>query len=305
MRIDLTKELGITDFDDEIEYYAEYIEGSDAYKISINGSEVFLKDWCDIEDIHAELIAAQMLDILNIPRCEIAIGLISGKEYLLSYPSYEESQEFVSGERLFWEFYANNPDFVNENPDFYGKEETKEFNHLHSIWGILEWYIKEHSIENVSIKKLLDDLIDQFLFSQINDIPDFHSNNWGLLHKGNSLSIYPKFDNEMLEKHFRELEIIGTNTMGVSSVSMHQTPTSILEKFLYISEDAYLKRAEEMIRKLMSVGISNIINTVENKWNIKIGKKDIFVTNYTNRLNLVESMVEEVRDQKASTRSKK
>ena len=299
--INLTNEYAINSLADQ---RLHRIPRSNVYKFNLNKRDIFIKDLPNIRQLHADLIAMKMLEILAIPTPRVDIGIIDDEHFLISYASYIKSEDFILGNQLFEMFYEANKDFVDANPDIYGisneNRTFERFNFLYAIWHAIEWYLKKENIYNTNTADLMKDLINQFLIYCISGVKDFHSKNWGLLHQENQLRIYPLIEMNLFKYFDSEIASFyaAESNMGIHSSDKHLNPNELLTIFLDESESEYLFKLINMVETLLLFGIEGIVRSVESENNITITDKEEFIKNFTNRLNEVKELFNNINNKR-------
>lgn len=148
-----------------------------SFSFNFNGKKYYFKYHKNIDNFYNELIAEKIANHLNIPCCH----------YYLAY--YLDDYGVVSE-------YIENPKYINMFDYLakkYSKEECDYRNTLEDIWDA--FYI---DFNEKTTKRLMDELINIFIFDCLIGNFDRHNENFGLILDLENTHFAPLFDNEMM-----------------------------------------------------------------------------------------------------------
>lgn len=182
--------------------------------ITIDGEKYLFKKFNNPKyDIWGELLSQKIAQFMGIECAEYRAASLGGTQGLLTKNFLKENERLKLGSEILNDFFKNYPwnkyednilmdDMFRELyqidedlTDFNNKEQrNRVYAHLNNIldlWNILEVLIKDKD----SVRIMVNDLLQKFIFDCITLQFDRHPNNWGIISDGKSLRPAPLFDN--------------------------------------------------------------------------------------------------------------
>jgi len=197
-----------------------------------------LSETNNISFVYYELIAKKIADRLGIPCCNCYYATYNGKVGVLS--------EFIDDKR-----YVRMDQYLA----FHYNEDEFDRNSLEDLW---DTFIKDFS--ESTVKRLMNELINIFIFDILIANKDRNTENYGLILDGDDTNFAPLFDNEqMLSKIAMNY---GYYWIGVNYEDCMEG-TNILEKFLLQSSDEYMERLNSKLDIINKENISLIIEELK------------------------------------------
>ena len=139
-----------------------------------------------------------------------------------------------------------------------------EDNNLEEIWNIFNTLFDS----NTTIR-LMDKIVDVFLFDVLIGNIDRHNDNLVLMKTNGEYSLGPLFDNENMLSS--EAINLGYYTLGVDSNDYNSNCShNILDKFINISDNIYLERLKSKLWIISSTNFENILRRVEKRIGVPI-----------------------------------
>ena len=210
------------------------------------------------------------------------LGINNVKYYLGEYGKYKG----VVSEMFDVRNYYSMDYFLN---DIY-KDNCIERNNLEDIWNALAL-----KFDFDTTKKIMDDIVNIFIFDVLIANSDRHPGNLGLIIKNGRAEVAPLFDNDsMLRIHAMEN---GSYFLGVEEGDFkyyigEERKENILEKFIRISGSEYLNRLRDMLPVISEISINEIIKELESEGIIIENYiKNIIKENFKKNYEIIEEKI--------------
>lgn len=213
------------------------------YKIEYNNDTYYMKKVTNNDRLYNELIAEEVARDFNIKCSYNDLGVYKGNYYYLSKQIYNSKDKYIPMQKL-----------MDEHD-----------NNLMYIWNLLEDEYRDKKL----VEKLMDDIVNIFLFDVLIANYDRHVGNYGLIISNNSVSVAPIIDNENMLSIYSIVE--GEFCIGMEDRDYYES--DLFTKFLKLSSDIYLGKFESKLWIIEPNNIEKIINRVENKLGARMDEK--------------------------------
>ncbi len=266
----------------------EPIEDDDCF-LKIHNKYYYFKTIKISDETYNELIAAKIAERLAIPHASYYLGTYHGQQGVLS--ELIDMKNFIS----FYDFITEILKVKKEKPS-----DVQLINSYHELENILYvesfhnlediWFFLSEKYDAKTVEKVMDDLVNIFLYDIIIANNDRHSGNIGFIRKDNTIEVAPIFDNEnMLRKSSIE---DGKYSFGIERndilAQIEGNPMNLFHKFIHYSASFYQDRLKEMVEVIRDDNIDQMLKEIENEINEKISEyqkefiKERFHNNYQN-----------------------
>ncbi len=212
------------------------------------GKEYFFK-MIPYEKILKELVAEKIANRFGLDCCHCFPAIYQGKRGVVSEAAYG-----------IWDIgYKLMNTYIQENDFTINIENIDKYNNLEDIWNFLYYDL---DIPSDTVKKLMDEVTDIFIFDALIGNIDRHRKNFGIISNGKESRIAAIFDND---KMLSELAINnGKYNLAVESGERPiSTPGNFLYKFLDISDKSYQERLKEGLEIISEESLSEIFQQLE------------------------------------------
>lgn len=192
-----------------------------------------------------ELLAYYIAEELgfNAVYCDLAMFSIIPSEAednkgIISQSYKKPNCQYISGIDILKEYYEGDPrtnkemGLTDEWKAYYNGPYYIDMNNLETIWQALEYRYKNNP--NADITKLIDQIINNYIFEVLVRANDKGSQNWEIEESENDVNVCPLFDNELI---FYDS---ATMTMSASFNDSEKDVKESLKKFLTISSQEYI-----------------------------------------------------------------
>ncbi len=220
-----------------------------------------------------EVIASKIAKRMNISCCEYYIG--------------EKNHRYGAVSKRFDTTTYSSMNYLLK--DFYKTQIAEVNNNLEAIDNFFYQKFGKEIQE-----RLMDDLVNIFLFDVIIGNSDRHSNNYGLVKTNDNIEFAPLFDNENMLSRLSLL--YGFYALGVDEDDfvynfyfMSSKNISILYKFLERSSYEYLERLEKFLPAIDRKEIINIFEEIEEEIEIDGNTKRQIIQLFQVNKNYIES----------------
>ena len=237
------------------------------YKIKYNNDIYYMKLITINEKVYNELIAEEIAHDFDIRCANTDLGIYKGNYYCLSKQIYNSNDKYIPMNNL-----------MDEHD-----------NNLTYIWNLLEDEYRDRKL----ISKLMDDLVNIFLFDVLIANYDRHVGNYGLIMSNNSVFVAPIFDNENMLSVYSMID--GDFCIGMEDKDYYES--DLFTKFLKLSSDIYLDKFESKLWIIDQENVKKVIERVENKIGIQIDleTRNRILLNFSDNLCSIRSIISNYR----------
>lgn len=243
---------------------------TERFKLIIDGVGYYFK-YTTPEMLYNELIAEELAKKLNIPCAHYDIGKVNERYIVLSEDFIKEGYTFTPMSAIIKE---------------------RKNNNLEVIWDHLMKIYDDYDL----VAKLMDQIVNIFLFDVVSANSDRHFRNYGILSNEKETNITPVFDNERILDVSRCIEEQRYN-LGVDYASdMFKSPKNSLNKFLFYSDRRYTERLKNMLWAISPDSVEDILTKVEErvKTSLPESTKKIVRERFSRNLNMIEESIKYV-----------
>ena len=242
----MKRDLGFIDITDCKKISEVDLKGN--FWFEFDDDKYFFKKSKNINSIYNELIAEELANQFGI-RCahydlgsnQNNIGNIS-KNFISKNDNFMTMRDVIIKSKLY------------ENED--------AANNLISLWNVLSIVYKDDFI----VKKLMNQLVDIFIFDVFTSQFDRHCDNFGII-ENSEINISPLYDNEFLL--YIDSMLYGKYNLGVD-IYDNYLKNDLFKKFLYISSRDYLEFIKSKLYLIENDNIIKILNKIEYNIDCKI-----------------------------------
>lgn len=244
----------------------EYEENSH-YKIKYGNDIYYMKIINNKDKLYNELIAEEVAKDFNIKCAYNDLCIYNGNYYSLSKQIYNENDKYIPMQKL-----------LDEHD-----------NNMMYIWNLLEDEYGDRKL----VAKLMNEIVNIFLFDVLIANYDRHVGNYGLLIHDNDISIAPLIDNENMLSVYSIVD--GEFCIGMEDCDYYRD--DLFTKFLKLSSDTYLDEFESKLWIIEPSNVEKIINRVENKLGTIIDKeiKERIYNDFNDNLISIKSIISDYR----------
>ena len=224
-------------------YYKELRISKDLVNIGFDGSltirneKFYLKLPKSELRIYTELIAAKLLQKLNIPHVEYHLVAFFDEAGLISKSFKHPESRYISGQQLLDEYRRS----------LIKVHDIMDMNNLETIWHAIEYhYSKIYSSQEVQAitETLMKELTTVFSFDITVDNIDRHQSNWIIEESDKGIHLTPIFDNEFMLDSYLDPESLDSFSLGVDYddlANFTDTQETITKYLEYSSQDFVTK----------------------------------------------------------------
>lgn len=225
----------------------------------IDGKKYYFKPINDKNEMYNELIAEELSKDYGIKCAHYDIANYKGLKGVIS-EDFIKDNKYVAMSSIVSKYYKENK---NEN----------SHNNLMDIWSAFDYRYKDENISN----KLMEELVNVFIFDILIANSDRHLNNYGVLENEKEVNIAPIFDNSYLLSIVALTE--GEYCLGVDEEEnifdsdYNGNRDKFLAKFLKESSSEYRDLVESKLWIINNENIDKVLNRIEEKINCKIDEE--------------------------------
>lgn len=209
-----------------------------------NKKEYFFKP-ADYEHILKELVAEKIANRFDIACCRYFPAIYKNTTGIASESAYGL---YETGYRTMEEYYEEN-----------GYSPNLKMNNLQMIWDLFDATI---DIPPTTVKKLMDQVTDIFIFDALIGNIDRNYKNFGIIQDGRKTRMAPIFDNENMLNDY-SITSGKYNLTIEKDETIFNTPGNFLYKFLDISDKYYLERLKEGLKIISEESLIEIFKELK------------------------------------------
>lgn len=249
----------------------DIIEDGNFYWLTINNQKYMFKS-CTEEEGIKEILASEMLNYVGYDHAEYDLASINGEFGVITRNLKKDYYRYYSGEQLISDYHEYIDDSIDTKNDYY----ESRFNNLSDIWDMLELKYNSYPNKNSIIKKIMDKLVEKFMFDILICQWDGASYNWIIEESENNATLFPLHDHQkMLDGLNLERTINSNIKVEEFDVDQRKSYDNIqeLKKFLNYSSEYYLDEFKRLLISLTPNNIKFLLIGIENNLSYKISTK--------------------------------
>lgn len=259
---------------------SQYIHNVSDNTFYIGNNMYYYKICNNVDSLYNELIVEELAHQFGIPCAHYDIGFIDDTVIIFSKDVVKKNEKSINIEKLMFEIY---PDEFN----------IDKRNNLEDLWNAFYFKYKDNNI----VKKLMDQLVNIFIFDILIGNSDRYYFNYLLLEKENDVNIGPIIDNEnMLNQnaiYYGGYDISVSYEDYFYCAQHLNEEDNFLLKFLDVSDVSYREIIENNLFLIEEENINNIFKLIENKIGCRISpfiKKKI-LDNFKINRNMIKNIL--------------
>lgn len=289
----------LVDFYEDSEDVSEVVTQSKMRLLfSYQGEEYFFKPFIDEIDtpgfysIYSELIVQELAKEFEIPCVEYDLAVYNGDHGVITKNFKKADSDYLSGSEVLGDYVVSILDFKHGTTDFYDNLYT--YNSLEGIWNALEYRYRYHFNKAQIVKKLMDRLVDIFVFDILTGQADRHFDNWGIVEGKEEIDVQPLYDNELIiSSDYLALKVSVPLDEDSESI-IFQKIAATLDQFISVSGVEFLDKIKEKRKLINRETIEKVLSNVENKININIPveQKEKLWDGFEKNNNIIDEVIE-------------
>ena len=235
-----------------------------------------------------ELIAAKLLDKLNLPHVEYHLAQYFDDVVLLSKSFKKENCRYISGQRI-----LNDYGETLKTP-----QDVSDLNNLEQIWQALEYrYSKSNTPEQTLaiVSQLMAEITTLLSFDFVVGNIDRHQSNWIVEEGPQGIHLAQIFDNEYLLDAYLDPETIASFAMTSSYEELERfaSPRESIDYYVNISSEEFVIKLKQIQDKLSLPVFADALRDVEEDLGCRISSetKLKMLSSYQKQQNLVSKTI--------------
>lgn len=225
-----------------------------------------------------ELVAEELAKDFNILCVSYDLAILSTNKGVLSKNYKKENVNYVSGTEILLDFCKNN-------------RNTYQTNNLEGIWDALEYRYRNHHNKRKILEKLMQKIVNIYIFDILLRQSDRHSDNWQIMEYGDEVDIAPLYDNERILYAFD-----GTNYVSIKSDDLpYENLWYSIKNFQKISSEKYRDIIQEKLWIISEENLYRVFERIEMKTGYPMPThiKNYYITQYEKHRKKIEEILEE------------
>lgn len=224
-----------------------------------------------------ELVMEEVLADLNILcahfdlACLGAIQGVISKNYKNDKNHYKNGYEVISQSGIYEEVYSEEDEKKMLAGEFSYKimEDFRKYNNLEDIWNALEILYKNRSDKQIIVKRIMEKIVQMFLFSLLTAQSDYELGNWEIVEDANGqVDFHILFDNErfmMAAPDRVPLSLFVSRDATISYIYSSSKLKYHLEEFQSISSGEFTSILDGWLWAISEENLKRIIKRIEEK----------------------------------------
>ena len=219
---------------------------------------------------YSEMIVSELLNDFNINHVEYDLASLKEYKGLLSRSFRKKDANYIKGSELLMEYSGEVDKYMLE-----------DYNNLEDIWMAIYERYKDNNIT----KKLVDQIIDLYIFDAVICNHDRHSFNFEIEEYKGDVNLAPVYDNE---------RFLMTDHISLNVDNSKQNLYESIEYFINTSSSEYLDRVKDKLWIISDENILKAYNRIEEKTGAKI--PDEMKSGYLEKFRAHREKLEEIID---------
>lgn len=256
--------------------------------LKINDETYYIKKPETEYRLLGELIAAKLLDKLNLPHVEYHLAQYFDDVVLLSKSFKKENNRYISGQRI-----LNDYGETLKTP-----QDVSDLNNLEQIWQALEYrYSKSNTPEQTLaiVSQLMAEITTLLSFDFVVGNIDRHQSNWIVEEGPQGIHLAQIFDNEYLLDAYLDPETIASFAMASSYEELERfaSPRESIDYYVNISSEEFVIKLKQIQDKLSLPVFAAALRDVEEDLGCRISSeiKLKMLSSYQKQQNLVSKTI--------------
>lgn len=254
-----------------INYETDLVFGFDYY-----GTTYFFKYDEDIEPYN-ELVAEELAKDFGLDCIDYDLAILNDKKGVISKNYKQNGVNYIDGEDIIIDYYeASGLDIEKQN-------------NLESVWDALEYRYKNLPNKREVIQKLMDKLVNIFIFDIITCQSDRHPCNWQVMESKDDIDVVPLFDNERIGISYNKYVFCSLTSTEEVCGDLFEN----LASFLKMSSKDYRDITLEKISIISDENLYKVFNRIEDKTGCPMpqDKKEFYLANFRNHRNKLQEIL--------------
>jgi len=261
-------ECTLIDFEDMPEQRNNFSTSSVKTIFSYKGDIWLFRPEFDKNISYIELILEELARDFGIPQAHYDLATLNNKKGNITKYFKKKDCKYLLGEDLLIEYVENGLKISKDNFSIW-ESAILSHNSLEGIWRALDYHYHHLKNHEEVVEKLMDRLVDIFIFDILTQQKDRHSCNWGIVESEDSIDIQPLYDNEFAFDTIKELPPLVAESLKEEELFCfqyydHSIEEALLE-FLEVSGDEYLEKLQNKIPLIQKENITSVIDRVEER----------------------------------------
>lgn len=226
--------------------------------IVINNQTYYIKRPQSEERILGELIAAKLLQKINVPHVEYYLGRYFDDVILISKSFKQKNCHYISGQQILIEYAEDQKT---------GKDPS-DLNSLEEIWNAIENHYRKSKTPKQTLQittRLMEELTTLLSFDLVIGNIDRHQSNWVIEEGKDNIHLSKIFDNEYLLDYYLDPESIESFAMASTYEELYSfaSPYETIETYLSLSSSEFIKKLQQIKESLSTNTFIKAISEVE------------------------------------------
>lgn len=225
-----------------------------------------------------ELVAEELAKDYGLDYVHYDLAILFTNRGVLSKNYKKENVNYISGTEILLNFYKNN-------------RNTYQANNLEGIWDALEYRYRNHLNKRKIIKKLMQKIVNIYIFDILLRQSDRHSDNWQIMESEDIIDIAPLYDNERILYAFD-----GTNYVSIKSDDLpYDNLWYSIKNFQTISSEEYKNIIQKKLWIISEENLYKVFERIERKTGYPMPThiKKYYITQYEKHRRKIEEVLEQ------------
>lgn len=257
----------------------------DHFWIEYNDKKYYFKK-TKISENYNELIAEELAKDFKIPCAHYDLAIYNDSTGVISENILNEFDKYISIENILKEYFKD-------------LEVVDKRNNLEDIWNAIDYKYNDP----VLTKRLMDQLVNIFMFDSLIGNIDRHVDNYGIIENDLGVNFAPLFDNEkMLSSSIYD----GGYSLGIDKDDYFfneidfEPDRNFLKKFFFVSSSEYIDYYKSKLHIISEENIDKVLKRVEIRTNSEITEtlKKQIKDKFNKNRNMINNVLEQTKQRK-------
>ena len=224
-----------------------------------------------------ELVAQELTKDFDISCIDYDLAILNSNRGVLSKSYKQENIIYISGAELLQEFVNN--------------AHGRRYNTLENIWDALEYHYQNYPNKRDTIRNLMKQVVNIYLYDIITCQIDRHPKNWEIMEEDDNVNIAPLYDNSMILESKEENAVV---SLGVDFIwADYESLWKSIKQFQRVSSEEFTNIIKEKLWIISGENLNKVFDRTEKKTGYRMPdeEKKFYLNSYRKHKEKLEEIL--------------